>query len=172
MSSKLSNYTLQGVRRKYKQKKEPPNSSLIGSEQKLNFLLLYLKEQMNQYTLGHFYKMSQPKVSQWLSYLLPVLEQSLEQLGVMPCYQEQYCHVLEQEGYLAADVTERVIPRKICYKAQKEDYSGKQHQHTEKNLAVCDQQGYIHFLSASYTGSTHEKTLWADYAFKAMEVVY
>lgn len=59
-------------------------------------------------------------------------------------------------------MTERVIPRKTCYSAQKEDYIGKQDQHTEKNLALCDEHGYIHFLSASYTGSTHDKKLWED----------
>jgi len=57
-------YTLQGKLRKRFQRLESRNSSLLGSEKKLSFLLLYLKEQMNQYTLGHFYKMSQPKVSQ------------------------------------------------------------------------------------------------------------
>ncbi len=160
--SKWRRYTLQGHIRKRVQAQESKNSSLLGSAKKLTFLLLYLKEQMNQYTLGHFYSMSQPKVSQWISYLLPVLEESLEQLGMMPCYQEYYSHSNEQSCYLAADVTERAIPRKVCYAAQKEDYSGKQHQHTEKNLALCDEHGYIHFLSASYTGSTHDKTLWDD----------
>lgn len=159
---KWRKYTLQGHIRKRQQARESKNSSLLGSEKKLIFLLIYLKEQMNQYTLGHFYEMSQPKVSQWISYLLPVLEESLEHLGMMPCYQEQYSHQNTQSSYLAADVTERIIPRKTCYSAQKEDYSGKQHQHTEKNLALCDEHGYIHFLSASYTGSTHDKTLWDD----------
>ena len=115
---------------------------------------------MNQYTLGHFYKLSQPKVSQWVSYLLPVLEQTLGQIGVIPCYQETYSHRATEEGYLAGDVTERAIPRKVCYQAQKEDYRGKQHLHREKNLALCNQHGYIHFLSASYTGSTPDKTIW------------
>ncbi|MGH1339894.1 MAG: transposase family protein [Aureispira sp.] len=80
----------------------------------------------------------------------------------MPCYQEQYNHEKDQSSYLAADVTEQIIPRKTCYTAQKEDYSGKQHQHTEKKIALCDEYGYIHFLSASYVGSTHDKTLWDD----------
>ncbi|MFK7799047.1 MAG: transposase family protein [Aureispira sp.] len=166
VSEKQKRYTLQGKKRKRIQLKESKNSSLLGSKDKLDFLLLYLKEQMNQYTLGHFYKMSQPKVSQWLSYLLPVLEQALEELEVMPCYQESYSYPVKESGYLAADVTERVIPRKVCYQAQKADYSGKQHQHTEKNLALCDDQGYIHFLSAAYTGSTHDKTIWDSLCIK------
>ncbi len=112
VSEKQKHYTLQGKKRKRVQEKESKNSSLLGSKQKLDFLLLYLKEQMNQYTLGHFYKMSQPKVSQWISYLLPVLEQTLNQIGIIPCYQETYSHSSTEEGYLAADVTERAIPRK------------------------------------------------------------
>jgi hypothetical protein len=159
---RIKMYTLQGKRRKRIQLKESKNSSLLGSKKKLEFILLYLKGNMNQIILGHFFEMSQSKVSQWFSYLLPVLESSLRKLGYMPVYQECYYHKNQKDAYVFGDVTERELPRKTCYKAQKEDYSGKQHQHTEKNFALCNEQGYIHFLSASYTGSTHDKTIFDE----------
>lgn len=160
VTQKLRMYTLQGERRKRFQQKESKNSSLLGSSKKLDFMLLYFKENMNQYTLGHFYKMSQPKVSQWFSYLLPVLEDSLKRLGYLPVFQESYTHSNQEDDYVFGDITERELPRKRCYEAQKEDYSGKKHLHTEKNFALCDTRGYIHFMSASYTGKTHDKTVF------------
>jgi len=162
VSQRQKLYTLQGKRRKRIQEQESSNTSLLGSSKKLEFILLYLKENMNQSTLGHFYNMGQSKVSQWLSFLLPVLHSSLEELGFMPVYQDVYYHENQEDKYLFGDVTEREIPRKTCYEAQKEDYSGKQHKHTEKNFALCDENSYIHFISASYTGSTHDKTIFDD----------
>ena len=153
-------YTLQGKRRKRIEQEESINTSLLGSGKKLEFILLYLKENMNQSTLGYFYEMTQSKVSQWLSFLLPVLESALKELGYMPVYQDVYIHENQSDSYVFGDVTERELPRKVCYEAQKEDYSGKQHQHTEKNYAICDDQSYIHFISASYTGSTHDKAIY------------
>ena len=162
VTQKLKMYTLQGSRRKRYQQKESSNSSLLGSRKKLDFMLLYLKDNMNQHTLGHFYKMSQAKVSQWFSYLLPVLEESLKRLGYVPLFQESYTHSNQKDDYVFGDITERELPRKRCYEAQKEDYSGKKHLHTEKNFALCDTQGYIHFMSASYTGKTHDKAVFDD----------
>ena len=80
----------------------------------------------------------------------------------MPVYQEYYYHNEQSAAYVFGDVTERELPRKTCYKAQKEDYSGKQPQHTEKNFALCNEIGYICFLSASYTGKTHDNSILED----------
>ena len=70
VSNKLKMYTLQGKKRQRIQQVESKNCSLLGSSKKLEFMLLYLKGNMNQEILGHFYKISQSKVSQWFSYLL------------------------------------------------------------------------------------------------------
>lgn len=172
VTDRMRNYTLQGRLRKHKQYKEPTNSSLLGIEKKLEFILLYLKGNMNQSILGHFYKMSQSKVSQWFSYLLPLLESSLDKLGYMPVYQSHYKHKEQKDTYVFGDITERELPRKTCYKSQKEDYSGKQHEHTEKNFALCNSLGYICFLSASYTGSTHDKTIFDELSIDPGEVPF
>lgn len=169
---KMKRYTLQGYERKRIQQKESRNSSLLGSVKKLDFMLLYLKENMNQHVIGAFYKMSQSKVSQWFSYLLPVLEKSLKELNFIPVYGEMYKHSNQSDDYVFGDVTERDLPRKRCYEAQREDFSGKKHQHTEKNFALCDSRKYIHFLSAAETGSTHDKAIFDELDIDTGEVPF
>jgi len=159
---RLKRYTLQGYCRKRIQSVESKNSSLYGSSKKLDFMLIYLKENMNQSTLGHFFNMSQSKVSQWFSFLLPALEYSLDCLGYSPVFGSNYRHIDDSIEYISGDVTERELPRKRCYKAQKEDFSGKHRKHTEKNFALCNPKGYIHFLSYSFTGSTHDKSIFDE----------
>mgnify|MGYP000391769354 CR=1 FL=1 len=44
MSSKILNYTLKGEKRVVKEYQERKNSSLQGTQSKLDFILLYLKE--------------------------------------------------------------------------------------------------------------------------------
>ena len=85
---------------------------------------MYLKENMNQTTLGSFFEMSQSKVSQWFTFLIPALEYSLERLGYSPDFGSDYRHKDDLTEYLSGDVTERELPRKRCYEAQKEDFSG------------------------------------------------
>ena len=159
---KLKRYTLQGHQRKRIQNRESKNSSLSGSAKKLNFMLMYLKSNMNQSTLGSYFEMSQSKVSQWFSFLVPVLEYSLDRLGYSPVFGFNYEHEDDSTEYLLGDVTDRDLPRKRCYEAQKEDFSGKHHKHTEKNFGICDPRGYIHFLSPSFTGSTHDKPIFDE----------
>lgn len=169
---RLRRYTLQGHQRKRVQMAESKNSSLYGSSKKLEFILMYLKENMNQTTLGSFFKMSQSKVSQWFTFLIPALEYSLDRLGYSPVFGCDYRHKDDSTEYLSGDVTERELPRKRCYEAQKEDFSGKHHKHTEKNFALCDPKGYIHFMSYSSTGSTHDKPIYDELNIEPGEIPF
>lgn len=157
---KLRICTLKGQLRLFPEEEESKRSSLYGSKAKLDFILMYLKENPNQSYHGYLYNISQSKVSEWVSYLLPVLEESLVRMDVMP--QSGYCY---QQGdkevdYLLVDVTEREVVRDIDLDNQKEFYSGKKKLHTMKNLAITDQDGYIEFISTSYMGSVHDKVIW------------
>ncbi|MFK7921624.1 MAG: transposase family protein [Bacteroidia bacterium] len=60
------------------------------------------------------------------------------------------------------DLTERIVPRRSGHSAQKAEYSGKKKQHTIKNLALSDPDGYVHFLSEAYEGSVHDKAIWDE----------
>jgi len=162
VKKKLKIYTLKGQLRKCVRSSESLRSSLYGSKNKLNFMLMAMKQNMTQELLGMCFQMSQPKVSEWFTYLLPVLESSLEKLDVCPKFGMNYRHKDKGETYLSGDVTEREIPRKTCYSAQKEDFSGKSHMHAEKNFGICRPDGQILFLSYSFTGSTHDKTIYDE----------
>lgn len=165
VTEKLRTVTLKGQYRLFKTENEPVNSSLYGSRAKLDFILMYLKENPNQAYHGQLFNMSQSKVSEWISYLLPVLECSLKKMGFMPQCGYQFQLPAQGAQYLLADVTERQVPRDIDYQNQQDDYSGKKKLHTMKNLAISDENGYVFFVSHSYQGSTHDKTIWDQIQF-------
>src|SRR4051812_11438733 len=53
-------------------------------EQKLLFLLVYLKAYPLQAVMAELFGLSQPGVNQWIHRLLPVLRSALDDLGVLP----------------------------------------------------------------------------------------
>src|SRR5947207_12365705 len=57
---------------------------LRSPEQKLLFLLVYLKTYPLQVLLGELFELSQPRVNYWIHRLLPLLQQALDALGVLP----------------------------------------------------------------------------------------
>jgi len=170
---KLSMYTLKGQMRLFPNVEEPTNSSLYGSKVKLDFILMYLKENPNQSYHGEMFGMCQSKVSEWVSYLLPVLEQSLTKMQVMPQSGHSFKHSEDNADYLLVDVTERQVVRDVDNDNQRDFYSGKKKLHTMKNLAVCDQKGYIQYISDSYMGSVHDKIIWdhIDFEFNDLNVL-
>lgn len=163
---KLSICTLKGQLRLFPEEEESIRSSLYGSRAKLDFILMYLKENPNQCYHGELFEMSQSKVSEWVSYLLPVLEESLAKMDVMPQSGYSYQQTDKEVDYLLVDVTERQVVRDVDPDNQKEFYSGKKKLHTMKNLAITDQDGYIEFISASYMGSVHDKVIWDQIEIK------
>ena len=172
VKKKLKLYTLKGERRKCLPLSEASNSSLLGSRNKLNFMLMAMKENMTQTLLGVCFNMSQPKVSEWFSYLLPVLEKSMDQLKLSPIFGMDYEHEDQKETHLLGDITERALPRKVCYSAQKEDFSGKSHMHAEKNFGICNPQGRILFLSYSFSGSTNDKAIYDELEINVGDVPF
>lgn len=170
LSKKLSRYTLKNRIRKRVLYQEPSNSSLYGPERKLEFILSYLKENPNQTYHGYAFGLSQSKTSEWISFLSPVLEETLEKLGMMPQTGTSYEYQEEKTDYLLMDVTERAIPRRSDHEAQREEYSGKKKYHSMKNLAITDARGYVLYLSPSYEGTVHDKALWNDLEIGQMEL--
>jgi len=60
------------------------------------------------------------------------------------------------------DGTERPIQRPCDPDEQEEFYSGKQQEHTIKNILLIDDRCVIHFLSATYAGKWHDTSLADD----------
>ncbi|MGV3585464.1 MAG: transposase family protein [Adhaeribacter sp.] len=147
-----SQYDLKGERRCIKKYREHGSMSLQGSLDKLFFVLVYLKQNPLQHYHGLSFAMSQGKVSQWLKVLLPILEQALHRLQMLPSREPSHLYLslrLLSGQVLLMDATKRAIPRSVDSERKRHEYSGKQHTHTLKNLLVSQQQNQILYLSAT-----------------------
>jgi hypothetical protein len=156
-------HDLKGEKRAYARRVERKDSSLFGSEMKLLFLLIYLKENANQHYHAVIFRMSQGKVSQWLGVLRPLLKETLKNMGQLSCrWQEELKKLLgnKPEEVLLMDCSERTIQRPKDYQVQKDYYSGKKGRHTIKNLAITNPEGRILYLSPTYEGHEHDKAIY------------
>jgi hypothetical protein len=133
-------------------------------EQKLLFLLVYLKTYPLQVVMGELFDLSQQGVDYWLHRLLPVLQLALDELGVLPERSpsrfSQSQPPSEKDHRLIIDATERRRQRPKNPEKQARHYSGKKKAHTDKNVVIVnipDQR--VEFLSQTYAGKTHEKKI-------------
>jgi hypothetical protein len=137
-------------------------SVLSRNEDKLLFLLVYLKTYPLQVVLGQLFGISTSQANHWLHHLLPVLRSALDDLGVKP----------ERDGTRVArarltcpgnrtviiDGTERRRQRPKNAEKQARHYSGKKKTHTDKNVLLAgagDER--VLFLSETYPGSANDK---------------
>jgi hypothetical protein len=72
------------------------------------------------------------------------------------------------------DGTERPVQRPVDADEQGEYYSGKKKCHTVKNILLTDEGCYIRFMSETYAGKWHEKSIVDDahYRLPAGSVLY
>jgi len=135
---------------------------LASSEDKLLFILTYHK----QYPLQTFHAlqfgMSQGRANEWIHRLSPILQATLEQLGMAPERQGEAVvnSEMAQAGGadLAIDGTERRRQRPGVAAQQKAHYSGKKKTHTDKNVIVTNvHSGKVVYLSGTQAGSVHDK---------------
>ncbi|MCD8417059.1 transposase [Tenacibaculum finnmarkense genomovar finnmarkense] len=163
VAQKIIYFTLKGVPRKIPKFKEAKNSSLKGSSLKLEFILMYLKENPTQKYYAKLFKISQAKVNEWIHFLNPLLESSLKELG--DCYTHK-----EKEDVLLFDVVENQVTRQVNLDNQEEEYSGKKKMHTMKYLAISNEQRFIYYLSPAYFGAKHDKSILDDLSIKIADI--
>lgn len=121
----IRHYTFEGKPRQ-RQSKPRRNSVLNTTEDKLFFLLYYLKLNPLQETLAATFGLSQPQANNWLELLRGLLTAALKKEAVLPERETARLHrVLEGEDKVMIDVTERSVGRSIDDETQKEYYSGK-----------------------------------------------
>jgi DDE superfamily endonuclease/Helix-turn-helix of DDE superfamily endonuclease len=135
---------------------------LHTSEQKLLFLLVYLKTYPLQALLGELLELSQSRVNYWIHRLLPIVQEALDELGVLP--ERDPRHFAESQAAsredprLIIDGTERRRQRPKNPEKQAAHYSGKKKTHSDKNVVIANVQSKrIGFLSGTYAGKTHDK---------------
>lgn len=102
--------------------------------------------------------MSQGKVSQWLKLLLPLLQQALFRLKLLPSRDAHklYVSLKVLAGYfILIDGTERPIPRPVDNERQQHFYSGKKGCHMIKNNLIINKEQQVLYLSPTVEGKMH-----------------
>jgi hypothetical protein len=140
------------------------NARLWSPEQKLLFILVYQKAYPLQTLLGEVFELSQARVNYWVHHLLPLLQQTLVALGLMP---EREPHQFapherakKEPPELIIDGTERRRQRPKSLQKQALHYSGKHKAHSDKNVVVVNAKTKrVGYLSQTYVGKTHDKKI-------------
>lgn len=124
---------LDGKERGNRQYSDYQNSPLPTIEDKLFFILSYLKTNNLQMVQGQLFGMSQPKANLWIHCLHPILNQALGDTGELPARQMDAVTFNEQEERLFFhDGTERPILRPSDPDEQQQYYSGKKTAYGQK----------------------------------------
>jgi hypothetical protein len=184
----MAAWRLDGKPRTARQFSVYKNCPLPTPEDRLFFLLTYLKTYSLQVVQGRLFGMGQSKANQWIHVLLPVLLVALRTLGDAPARSltalAQRLGVTEADAAtvvtplaeelapmarrtsrhagvppFAHDGTERRIVRPQDPAEQTGCYSGKKKDHTIKNVLLVNALLIILFLSDTYGGRVHDKPI-------------
>ena len=131
------------------------------AQDKLLFILLYLKNYPLQTLMGLMFGLSQSRANYWIHFLSDVLKETLGDMGVLPASTPQeLSEVLayDDKQDLSIDGTERRINRPHDNEEQKEFYSGKKKTHTVKNIILGgNNDREVKYLSDTVEGKKHDK---------------
>jgi len=138
------------------------HSVLARFEDKLLFVLVYLKAYPLQVVLGQLFGLSTSQANYWLHHLLPVLRVAPDELGVAP--ERDGARLARRSagasgpGVVIIDGAERRRQRPKNAEKQARHYSGKKKTHTDKNVVLTDAaDDCVLFLSGTYPGATNDK---------------
>ena len=81
----MATWTLHGRRRQSRRYTTYTNCPLPTPEDRLLFILVYLKQHTTHLLHGRLFGIRQSKATQWIHVLLPVLRNTLRALGDAPC---------------------------------------------------------------------------------------
>jgi len=144
-------------------------------EDKLLFILIYLKQATIQQVHATLFRMHQPDANTWIHLLHPVLNQTLAARGELPARDAEAFEPKEDDlAVYFHDGTERPIPRPKDNEVQKEYYSGKSKQHAVKNILVINAPCKVVFLTPTCEGKKHDKKAAdeANYSLPAGSTLY
>ncbi len=157
----VSHKTLTGKKRK-RQGGGGCRGMLETTEQKLLFILIYLKAYPLQVVMGELFGINQSAANQWIHRLLPVLRDALSASGVLPERDgEQFAQSergRKESATYIIDGTERRRQRPKSPEKQALHYSGKKKMHSDKNVVIVHTQTKrVGYLSPTHAGKTHDK---------------
>jgi len=141
-----------------------PKEKLKSVEDKLLFILVYQKTYPLQTMHGLQFGLSQSRTNYWIHVLLPILQQTLAEMGMTPERDPQAVRdsplVNESAPDLIIDGTERRRQRPKDAKKQAEHYSGKKKTHTDKNILLANSHTQkVVYLSPTESGKKHDKKI-------------
>ena len=137
---------------------------LRADEDKLFFILVYQKTYPLQTMHGLQFGLSQPQTNYWVHRLLPILRESLAELGMTPERDPQVVAesvlVNESAPDLLIDGTERRRQRPKEAQKQVDHFSGKKKAHTDKNVLLANTHSRkVVYLSPTEMGKKHDKKI-------------
>jgi Helix-turn-helix of DDE superfamily endonuclease len=133
---RMATHRLDGGERGKRPYRDYQNSPLPTIEDKLFFILTYLKTNNLQAVQGALFQMSQPKANRWIHCLHPLLNQALGDLGELPARQMTALTFDKSKDTLFFhDGTERPILRPSDPLEQQRYYSGKKTAYAQKQCA-------------------------------------
>lgn len=136
-------------------------ATLEHIEEKLVFILVYLKLYPLQAVLGFLFGLSQPQANAWIYILTPLLRYALACGAYLPTREgTRLAGVLAATEELVAllDGVERPRQRPTDPDQQRANYSGKKKRHMRKNILVSTyNRRRVEFLSATMDGRRHDK---------------
>ena len=167
----LSRYDLKGKPRKgLREHVIYSNSPLPCHAERLAFILSYLKLNPIQEHHADTFDMTQKQCNEFVHGLTDILKRAAKMAGAVPASSDkEFQEVLSNndaasDNLLLHDGTEREIPRPVDHDLQNEQYSGKKKKHTVKNTVIITACCLILFVSRTFSGKTHDKTI-ADSAY-------
>lgn len=154
----VQDYTLDGKKRQQRGYSPYQNSPLPTREDKLLFILMYLRKAPTQDLFGEIFDMPQPVVNKWVRVLHPCLNQALAEVGELPARTAATLPAeADPDPVYFQDGTERPILRPRDAEAQRTYYSGKKKRHTVKNHVVVNAQSKVVLLTPTCEGKKHDK---------------
>ena len=137
-------------------------SKLTTPTEELIFILFYLKAYATYDLLGSRFGISRSSAFRYVRDLLPVLQDSLKKLGVLP--KRAFENPSEFQAYfndnqvetIIIDATERAHRRPKKKEERDPLCSGKKKDFTIKNTVITTADKYIHFLGFTVQGSCHD----------------
>jgi hypothetical protein len=137
-------------------------------EDRLFFILRYLKEYPLQESIALNFGISQATANKEIHFLSHVLYETLKYIGhSAQRTAENLLHKLELENFQIhiIDATERRINRPKDVEGQKQFYSGKKKCHTVKNIIIVGENDrQIKYLGLTHEGKKHDKQIASDEA--------
>lgn len=156
----VARFTLEGKPRQHRTYSTYKNSTFPTMEDKLLFILNYMKTYPIQQTQAQLFGIQQSQANQWIHLLLPLVKQALADCGELPARKKEEMNLdADNAGLFVHDGTERPMNRPQDPEQQRLYYSGKQKKHTVKNNIVIDEPCKIRFLSETVEGKKNDKRL-------------